>query len=284
MRFVADRHEDAIAFADRVRPFLMERECENCLMLGLLGALASRAGPPSPGPLPLLLAIESRGRVVEGAAVQTQPIAMAVTRLPDGAAEVLVNHLETSNWPGHGFTGPAEAVDRLAELWARRSAKAKRLRVSLRVFELTAVIPPPPAPGRMIPASLEHLDMITPWHEDFVRSVGECDDNPRQGAQRLIDERRLFLWNDAGELRSMAAVAGPTPNGIRINHVYTPPEHRGRGYASNLVAALSQHLLDHGRKFSFLFTDLANPTSNKIYQQIGFRPAADFRHWTFEHA
>jgi hypothetical protein len=283
MQVVATRHEDAIAFADRVRPFLMERECENCLMLGLLGTLA-RAGPPSPGPLPLLLRIESQGRVVVGAAVQTRPIALAVTRLPDGAAEVLVNHVETSNWPGQGFTGPVETVDAMADLWARRSGKTKRLHVSLRVFELTAVTPPAPAPGRMIPASIEHLDAITPWHEDFVRSVGECDDNPRQAAQRLIDERRLFLWEDDAALRSMAAVAGPTPNGIRINHVYTPPEHRARGYASNLVAALSQHMLDQSRKFCFLFADLANPTSNKIYQQIGFRPAADFRHWTFEHA
>ena len=66
---------------------------------------------------------------------------------------------------------------------------------------------------------------------------------------------------------------------MRINRVYTPPEFRGRGYASNLVASLSRHLLDSGRKFCFLFTELANPTSNKIYQQIGYHPVSDFRHW-----
>ena len=54
------------------------------------------------------------------------------------------------------------------------------------------------------------------------------------------------------------------------------PEFRGRGYASNCVAALTQKMLDQGRKFCFLYTDLSNPTSNKIYQQIGYRPVCDW--------
>lgn len=74
---------------------------------------------------------------------------------------------------------------------------------------------------------------------------------------------------------SIAASAGPTPNGIRIGPVYTPPEHRGRGYASAVTAAASQTELGMGRRFIFLFTDLSNPTSNKIYQQIGFEPVID---------
>jgi predicted GNAT family acetyltransferase len=62
---------------------------------------------------------------------------------------------------------------------------------------------------------------------------------------------------------------------MRIGAVYTPPEARGRGYATALVAAVSQHLLDRGRAFTYLYTDLANPTSNSIYQKIGYRPVAD---------
>jgi hypothetical protein len=67
-----------------------------------------------------------------------------------------------------------------------------------------------------------------------------------------------------------------------VNFVYTPPEFRGRGYASNLVAHLSQELLDEGRKFCFLFTDLANPVSNSIYQKIGYRPVSDSERWEFD--
>jgi predicted GNAT family acetyltransferase len=73
----------------------------------------------------------------------------------------------------------------------------------------------------------------------------------------------------------MVGSTGPTPNGIRIGPVYTPPELRGRGYASACTAAVSQLLLDEGRKFCFLYTDLANPTSNKIYQDIGYTAVCD---------
>jgi len=120
---------------------------------------------------------------------------------------------------------------------------------------------------------------LAEFQDAFARSIGEIDPEPRKIIQRLIDEKRIFVWEDASEIRSMACIAGPTPNGMRINRVYTPSEFRGRGYASNVVAAVSQHLLNSGRKFCFLFTDLANPTSNKIYQQIGYEPVSDFRHW-----
>jgi hypothetical protein len=88
------------------------------------------------------------------------------------------------------------------------------------------------------------------------------------------------IWDD-GQAVSMAGFGGRTPNGIRIGPVYTPPELRGRGYASALTAALTQRLLDEGRQFCFLFTDLANPTSNSIYQRIGYRPVSDVDLWRF---
>ena len=87
------------------------------------------------------------------------------------------------------------------------------------------------------------------------------------------------MWCDSapGRMVSMAIWTGLTPHGVRIGMVYTPPQFRGRGYASNCVAALTRRLLDSGRSFCFLFTDLANPTSNKIYQAIGYRHVCDFR-------
>jgi predicted GNAT family acetyltransferase len=101
----------------------------------------------------------------------------------------------------------------------------------------------------------------------------------RQHVQTTARERRLFVWCDPapGRIVSMAIWTGLTPHGVRIGMVYTPPEFRGRGYASNCVAALTQRLLDSGRTFCFLFTDLANPTSNKIYRAIGYRHVCDFR-------
>jgi predicted GNAT family acetyltransferase len=80
---------------------------------------------------------------------------------------------------------------------------------------------------------------------------------------------------------SLAGFGGPTPNGLRIGPVYTPPEHRGHGYGSAVTAAASQGALDRGKRFCFLYTDLANPTSNAIYMRLGYRPVCDSREIAF---
>ena len=94
--------------------------------------------------------------------------------------------------------------------------------------------------------------------------------------------RQTDLWIADGKPVAWAGVGGRTPNGIRIGPVYTPPEERGHGYASAVVAAASQAQLDEGRTFCFLFTDLANPTSNRIYQAIGYEPIGDFDEYHFD--
>ena len=85
----------------------------------------------------------------------------------------------------------------------------------------------------------------------------------------------LYVWDDGGPV-AMAGCGGPTPNGVRIGPVYTPPAVRGRGYASALTATLTTMLLAAGRQFCFLFTVFANPTPNRIYQRIGYRAVTDF--------
>ena len=104
----------------------------------------------------------------------------------------------------------------------------------------------------------------------------------RSGSSTVVRRApaRLVLWEDDGRLVSLAGHAGETPNGSRVGPVYTPPELRGRGYASALTAALTEQLLER-RRFCFLYTDLANPTSNSIYQRIGYRPVTDVTVWRF---
>ena len=103
----------------------------------------------------------------------------------------------------------------------------------------------------------------------------------RTGPGRLAGgDAGFLLWED-GEPVSVAGYGGPTPNGIRIAPVYTPPPLRGRGYGSAVTAALSSRLLASGRRFCFLYTDLANPTSNKIYVAIGYRRVCDSVEYAF---
>jgi len=95
-------------------------------------------------------------------------------------------------------------------------------------------------------------------------------------ARARIASNNLFVWETENkQVVTMAGTTRPTTNGIAVNSVYTPPELRGRGYASACVAALSQLMLDSGRQFCALFTDLANPTSNSIYQKMGYQAVCD---------
>jgi hypothetical protein len=122
--------------------------------------------------------------------------------------------------------------------------------------------------------------LLAAWIEAFRREALP-DDESRADVNRKVDrwlherDRTAWLWEVDGRAVSFAGSGSPTPNGIRIGPVYTPPEDRRHGYASALVAAASQELLDQGRRFCFLFTDLANPTSNHVYKAIGYEPVTD---------
>jgi predicted GNAT family acetyltransferase len=129
---------------------------------------------------------------------------------------------------------------------------------------------------------MHELDLLAQWNFAFTRDVEQpITGGERAMAERAIRDGRLFVWRDPQPV-SMAAWAGPTARGVRLNMVYTPPELRRRGYASAAVSALTKKLLDSGRKFVFLFTDLSNPTSNKIYQQMGYQPVCDINEVDFE--
>jgi len=134
-------------------------------------------------------------------------------------------------------------------------------------------------------ATAADRDLIADWLAAFaVEALGAQDTSPRHEiADRWIDvpDRRMYLWEDGGVV-SLCGVSGETPHGIRVAPVYTPPELRGRGYASACVAAVSQAQLDAGRRYCFLFTDLANPTSNHIYRAVGYEPVCDVDEYRFD--
>jgi len=129
--------------------------------------------------------------------------------------------------------------------------------------------------------------LLREWLTAFSaeEALGNADypDIDRQIDRRLrFESSGMYLWETSSGPVALAGYSGPTPHGVRVGPVYTPPEARGHGYASALVAALSQLLLDEGRQFVFLFTDLANPTSNHIYQQIGYEAVSDITEYTFQ--
>src|SRR5690606_14200297 len=143
-----------------------------------------------------------------------------------------------------------------------------------RVYELRQVVHPAYSPGHLRLARAADLDLLAAWIDTFHDEVfaGRQTVRAREAAERMLQQQDLYLWDD-GRPVSMANRTRPTRRGITVHLVYTPPDLRGRGYDTSCVAALSQRLLDEGRRFCTFFTDLANPTSNAIYQRIGYRPS-----------
>ena len=276
------RSSSVPAFLDHAGAFLAEREAEHNLIFGILSNLQADASQYEEPPY---LATIVHGDRVVGAAIRTPPWRLVLSEVDHpGAVHRLAEDLAGTDLPG--VVGPSDAAAHFSEAWAEANRSRKpRLGRHERAFQLRRVIAPRPTSGQMILAGPEHLQLLGQWIAEFHQeaSLG----NPKQDYDAVADRwirrlgRSVYLWIDAGRPVSMTGAGGLTPNGIRVGPVYTPREDRGRGYASNLVAQVSQTLLDSGRTFVFLFTDLANPTSNKIYQAIGYEPVCDLDEWEF---
>jgi predicted GNAT family acetyltransferase len=274
-------YEDPREFAARTRSFLLEDEARHNLLLGIATTLVER---PEAYPEFSLWTVERNGMVF-AVATRTPPFNLAVSRSgTEGAMPVLARaiHEEGAGLPG--VTAAIPEADEFARAWAALSGTTPRLAMAQRIYQLTSVKPVRGVNGRMREATAADRDLLIRWTIEFGAEALPKDE-PME-AERFVDLRLrgkragMVLWDD-DEPVSFAGYGGPTPNGIRIGPVYTPPALRRNGYAGALVAGLSRRLLDEGRTFCFLYTDLTNPTSNRIYVNIGYEPVCDSRNYRF---
>jgi uncharacterized protein len=277
------RFEDAQAFLATAGEFLTAREAEHNLLLGLAGTLVER---PHIYPQPPYLAAVMRGDEVVGVGLRTPPHGVVLSEIDeDVAVELLTADAAELYAELPSVFGPKEASRRFAELWEQASVQVAGKGMAQRVFRAESVRPPGDVPGAMRRAVEEDRELLVAWVAAFQKEVGIG--GPQRPAGEAVDDYLsrgesggLYLWKD-GEPVSMAGCGSPTPSGVRVGPVYTPPERRGRGYASALTAELTALLLAGGRRFCFLFTDLANPTSNRIYERIGYEPITDVDEYRF---
>jgi len=213
---------------------------------------------------------------VVAAAVRTPPYNIVLSEVDDPAALAALVEAFTAD-DVVGITGPADEAELFAALWSSRTGRGHRLAMSEQIMRLTAVVAPPRVGGLVRVAARTDREVIAAWARAFeTEALGEDPGDVSNRVDRWFSGRgwTMYLWDDGGPV-SMCGVSGATPHGIRIGPVYTPRELRGRGYASACVAAASEAQLDAGRRYCFLFTDLANPTSNHIYASVGFEPIRD---------
>jgi predicted GNAT family acetyltransferase len=272
-------YDDPAQFLRHARQFLEALEAENNLILGISLWLA---GHPERLEHEPYFAIVEENQRIEAAAMMTPPYRLVLTRASNRCLGEIVEDLSKRRIVLPGVNGPRETSRAFAERWAKKETCTYQLHRTLRIYQLSHVIPPRPVNGRMRLALPTERDVLVQWAQNFGDEIGEPQTNQQatEMIERAIGDKQLYVWDNEG-LRSMAAWSGPTTHGMRINLVYTPPELRGQGYASTCVAALSQAMLNSGRKFCYLFTDLSNPVSNQLYQRIGYVPVCDFTEHRF---
>ncbi|MGD0768531.1 MAG: GNAT family N-acetyltransferase [Tepidisphaeraceae bacterium] len=274
-----NRYQDAAEFAERVTPLLMRDETVNHLLLGILSDL-SRGSPTQAAREPLLCDVEEERGVPIAAAASTG-LSLVLTDMPPGAMDALVDFLCSENISISKTCGTSEAVARFAVRWAARNDLKATLDRRLHIMRLESVTAKNEVPGHFRQATMADVPILTPWAEGFTAELQLELSDARTDVERRIGRDRLFVWCDPQPV-SMAGCAGPTPNGIRINFVYTPPEFRRRGYAGACVAALSRRMLEAGKKFVFLYVDAGNATTNRIYRAIGFEPVCAWDDYHFQ--
>ena len=328
METVIVRHSGPRAFLDRAEPWLLRREAENNLALGVAASLVGRRPPagspgsarastrpeaapvrpaadsvpsaavsippaaasippataivsPSASPAsPLYFATIERGSAVVGCAFRTPPYKLGLTRIPLDAAPLLARNVAEVYDALPAVLGPDRVARAFGDAWGQLQGVRVTPGTRQRIHVLERVVPPSRrAPGVMRRAGPADLPLVARWLGSFAKETALGDPvDPVERARRLCGDeggnRLLALWVD-GEPVSMAGFPAHTRHGVRIGYVYTPEARRRRGYATALVAELSSHALDLGFSHCVLYTDLANPTSNRIYRSVGYRPLQD---------
>ena len=250
--------------------FLRTRPVENTVLLTVTDTLKQRGSHIYGDGKPVF------GWCPEGAFLRTPPRGALLSDMPPAAAAELAVSLAGTDLPA--VAGPDAVAEAFAAEWQRLTGVTPKVAGHHRLYRLDKLTPPdPPAPGAGRIAGTHDRDLLVRWMTNFHREIGE---DPR-GSDRLVDDKladgNLLLWEEAGRPVSMAGKTQPVAGMVRVLAVYTPPEHRARGYAGAATAAVTRAALDAGATDVVLFTEVDNPTSNALYQRLGYTPIEDRR-------
>jgi GNAT superfamily N-acetyltransferase len=278
VRFVLTRDpEEFAAHAERFLAARIERNVLATVLMAVLdGAFADSAAVFAYG--------LGDGDEVMFAALRTPPHPLLASPLEAGADEFVELWLEADPDVG-GVTSVPETARAIAAAWERRTGGSARrtLREAAHILE-EVKDPPRPARGELRLAEADERTLLVDWMRDFVIEAGVTG---AAQAGAMIDSRMrrnaLFVWHDEQPV-SMIGVNPEVAGVVRIGPVYTPPAQRRRGYAGSAVAAASRRALARGARRCMLYTDLDNPTSNKIYAEVGYRRALDWEEIALEPA
>ncbi len=288
MAWTIEFERDPAAFLDAAGGYLADRPVVSTVVSTIaeraLGEIAAGIEQPEQDWYVLV----RDGRAVVGAGMRNAPFAprpLFLLPMPERAAEDLAHALWERGEEVGGANGALPAVRRFADATAGLTGGRVEVAQRTRLFELRELVRPRHVPGDLRRATYDDVDLCTAWFAAFMADADEQAGRPRgssphealdeQSVRRRIDRGQLWLWvDDRGERVHLTGANRPSFGVARIGPVYTPPAERGRGWASAAVAGVSARLLRDGVR-PCLFTDQANPTSNRIYQRLGYEPVTD---------
>ncbi len=273
-------------FRTLAEPLLRRQPARNQLLISIVHTLVTQ---PAVYPGFRLWAVEDDGAVV-AAAVRTPPHNVALADPEDPASlDPLVEAIADHDPEAPGVVASRPFAAWFADRWTARTGQSWTTSVAQGVFQLTRLRPPRPAPGAARRAGPADADLVTAWFAAFADEAlpPRLAEHARQ-LRRLdtqLDDAQdasgIWLWETDGRPTSMTGFTA-IPRGARIGPVYTPEAERGRGFASNVVAHASAWHLDRSADACYLYTDLGNPTSNKIYADLGFEQVCESDNIDFE--
>lgn len=270
--------EDVDDFLARAGDFLRSRPALHNTPLTVTERLRT-LGADAYGPeVTIFGRLESGGKV--GAIFYRLPtLRLSLTPLSPEQADTLAAHLAGLGHTLSGVTAEHDTATAFAEAWQRHTNAAPTLRQRLHLYRLGTLTPPEPRPGgRGRAVGEQDREQLIRLCGEFVDTVGEVPavDAASWAGSRFADRHFTFWETPDGTPVSMAAVTSMVAGMVRVDPVYTPAHLRGRGYAAAVTVEVSRTALAAGATDVVLYTDPANPTSNALYQRIGYVPVTDF--------
>lgn len=259
-------------FLSKYGAFLARNEVEHNLILTLCQRAARKMKEGESFDIRFSTLSNEDGPVV--AAVQTPPHNLILSHASQLDIHALTETLANQNARFPGVVGPSDVASSFADGWTQMTGQKPVEYMDQIIYALTRVVPPAPVEGEFRAAQKGEEKMFAGWIKAFAvdtlpKSEHLDDAAALRRAEEMIRAGAVFFWCVKGRPVSKAVVSG-TDKIARIGGVYTPPEFRGHGYASAVVARLSQQQLDQGKKMCCLYADARNPVSNSIYRKIGY--------------
>jgi predicted GNAT family acetyltransferase len=268
--------QDVAEFVAAAGGLLRARPAEHTLPLSITQTLQARGAHAFGAASPMFGWWEEKPGTVTAALLRTPPFPAVITAMTEEATASLAAALAGAGLQPGGVNAPAGDARRFAAAWQERTGQVASVERRSRLYRLAGLRPPAGMPGRPRTPLAADRGLLVAWLDAFRTEIGETAWRSGDVVDDRLSYGGLTLWEDGGQPVSLAGVTRRSAGQVRVGPVYTPPERRGRGYGGAVTAAVSRAALDAGADEVLLFTDLANPTSNALYQRIGYEPVSDF--------